>query len=63
MYTELNKKINSCRNLNFAIQPSDKKYRSVVRKDYHGNAANLWASGLCFFEQSSGLLICPLKIT
>ena len=59
--SELNKKINSCRNLNFAIQPACKKQRLVVYSDCRGNVANLRASGLCFLEQSPGPLIYPLQ--
>jgi len=61
MYSKLNKKINSCRNLNLAIQPIYKKYKLVVHSDCHRNAANLRASRLCFLEQSPGPLICSLQ--
>ena len=61
MYSKLNKKINSCKNLNFANQPTCKKYRLVVHSDCHRNVANLRASWLCFLEQSPSPLICPLQ--
>jgi len=63
MYSELNKKIDYCRNLKFAIQPTCKKYRLVVHSNCYTIAANLRASELCFLEQSSGPLICPLEQT
>ena len=49
------------RYLNYAIQPTCKKYRLVVHSDCHKNVANLRASGLCFLEQSPEPLICPLQ--
>jgi len=61
MYSELNKKINSCINLKFAIQPSCKKYRFIVHSDCRENVANLRIFGLCFLEQSPGPLIYPLQ--
>ena len=47
--------------LNYAIQPTCRKYRLVVHSDCHRNVANLRASGLCFLEQSPGPLIYPLQ--
>ena len=61
MYIELNKKKIDAEILNFAIQPTCKKYRLVVRSDCRENAANRRASELYFLKQSPGPLICPLQ--
>ena len=61
MYSESNKEINSYKYLNFAIQPTCKKYWLVVHSDCHKSVVNLRASGLYFLEQSPGPLIYPLQ--